>query len=178
MRTTRIAPVVYTAGPIAGCTWDEAVDWRTWANDQLPECDVRSPMRGKEFLKELKRTIPSGGDALQSHALATDAVDAAISSQHAIVVRDHWDVKLADVLLVNMLPSLALGKASIGTSFELAWAWKYQKPAVVAMQETGNPCDHPFVREAAYIIVPSLEGAIGVVRQILNLPLQPQEPTS
>lgn len=167
-------PIVYTAGPIAGCTWDEAVDWRAWVAPQLPECDVRSPMRGKEFLRELKCIIPGGGDKVQSDELAVEAVDAAISSQHAIVVRDHWDVQNADVVLVNLLPSLELGKASIGTSFELAWCWKYQKPAVVVMQHEGNPNDHPFVREAAYIVVPTLDASIAVVRQLLNLPLRPR----
>ena len=166
-------PVIYTAGPIAGCTWDEAVDWRAWAATQFPECDVRSPMRGKAFLKELQRTIPDGGDTVQSHELATAAVDAAVSSQHAIVVRDAWDVNMADVLLVNLLPSKGLGKASIGTSFELAWAWKAQKPAVVVMQEEGNPNSHPFIREAAYVIVPALGQAIFVIRQLLNLPPNP-----
>lgn len=166
---------VYTAGPIAGCTWDEAVDWRAWAARRLPECDVRSPMRGKEFLAELKRTIPGGGDSVQSHELATAAVDSAVSSPHAIVVRDAWDVNLADVLLVNLLPSKDLGKASIGTAFELAWAWKAQKPAVVVMQDEGNPNSHPFIREAAYVIVPELEAAIFVVRQLLNLPPVPEE---
>lgn len=167
-------PIIYLAGPIAGCTWDEAVDWRWWASRQFPECDVRSPMRGKEFLKELKGTIPSTGDKLQSDMLAVDAVDAAIASQHAIVVRDHWDVHNADVILVNLLPSLELGRASIGTAFELAWCWKYQKPAVVVMQDEGNPNDHLFVREAAYIVVPTLDASIAVIRQLLNLPLKPR----
>jgi len=167
-------PIVYTAGPIAGCTWDEAVDWRAWVTPQLPECDVRSPMRGKELLRELKCITPGGGDKVQSDELAVEAVAAAISSQHAIVVRDHWDVQNADVVIVNLLPSLDLGKASIGTAFELAWCWKYQKPAVVVMQDEGNPNDHPFVREAAYIVVPTLEPSIAVVRQLLNLPPVPK----
>lgn len=166
---------VYLAGPIAGCTWDEAVDWRSWATQMLPECDTRSPMRGKEFLRELDQTIPAGGDDVQSNELAKEAVDAAVSTQHAIVVRDHWDVNTADVLLVNLLPSMALQKSSIGTAFELAWAWKYQKPAVVVMQDIGNPNSHPFVREAAYIVVPQLESAIAVVRQLLNLSPTPEE---
>ena len=175
MTSTNI-PVVYAAGPIAGCTWDEAVDWRDWAKSQLPEVDFRSPMRGKEFLKELERTIPTGGEAVQSHHLATAAVDAAISSPHAIVVRDAWDVALANVLLVNLLPSTALGKSSIGTMFELAWTWKAQKPAVVVMEEGDiNPNSHPFVREAAYVVVPTLIAAVPVVRQLLNLPPTPEE---
>lgn len=159
---------VYTAGPIAGCKWDKAVDWRHWVARQLPECDVRSPMRGKEFLKELEDTIITS-QPNQYAEIAQKAVDAAVSSQHAIVTRDHWDVATADILLVNLLPSVEVGAASIGTCFELAWAWYFKKPAVVAMQP-GNPNNHPFVHEAAYIVVETLEEAIFVARQLLNLP--------
>lgn len=169
-------PVVYLAGPISGCTWDEAIDWRTWAATQLPECDVRSPMRGKEFLANLKDIPLSSEHCLaKDPELALTGVEAAVSSQHGIAIRDHWDVKTADVLLVNLLPSVDVGKSSIGTCFELAWTYENQKPAVVAMQGEGNPNDNIFVREAAYVVVPRLESAIAVVRQLLNLPPVPEE---
>jgi hypothetical protein len=133
-------------------------------------------MRGKEFLAHL-REMPLTSD----HCLAKDpelaltGAEAAINSQHGIVVRDYWDVSQADVLLVNLLPSVDVGKASVGTCFELAWAYASHKPAVVAMQGEGNPTDHPFVREAAYITVPRIESAIAVVRQLLNLPPVPED---
>lgn len=169
-------PVVYLAGPIAGCSWDAAIDWRVWAATQLPECDARSPMRGKEFLAHLKEMPLTSDHCLaKDPELALTGVEAAVSSQHGIVVRDYWDVQLADVLLVNLLPSVDVGKASVGTCFELAWAYAYHKPAVVAMQGEGSPNDHPFVREAAYVVVPRLESAIAVVRQLLNLPPVPEE---
>lgn len=163
---------VYTAGPIAGCDWDGAVDWRNWVEEQLPECDVRSPMRGKDFLKRMHH-MPDGQDFKKGvlEKKAKTNIDAAISSQHAIVVRDHWDVTKADILFVNLLASKELELASIGTSFELAWAWEAQKPAIVVMQAKGNPNDHPFIREAAYAVVESLEEAVFISRQLLNLPL-------
>ncbi len=169
------APVVYLAGPIAGCTFDAAIDWRHWVEEQLPECDVRSPMRGKEFLKQLQGPEVITSQPNQYAELAKRAVDAAVSSQHAIVVRDHWDVQQADVIVVNLLPSLDIGTASIGTSFELAWAWMFNKPAIVAMQDEGNPNNHPFVREAAYLVLPTLEEVMYVARQLLNLPVVPEE---
>lgn len=168
----RNQPIIYLAGPIAGCTFDEAVDWRDYVKDQFPECDVRSPMRGKEFLKSLqgkKNIITSQPE--QYARIAEKAVDAAVSSQHAIVVRDYWDVSQADIIIVNLLPSLEIGTPSVGTCFELAWAWKLQKPAIVAMQDEGNPNNHPFVREAAYIVQPTLEEVVAVARTLLNLEL-------
>ncbi len=166
---------VYTAGPIAGCDWNGAVDWRNWVEEKLPECDVLSPMRGKEFLKELESLPKDNEEFSEALSIAKRGVDAAVSSQHSIVVRDHWDVSNADILIVNLLPSKELGIPSIGTCFELAWAWKYQKPAVVAMQSEGNPNEHVFVQEAAYLIVETLEEAVFVSRQLLNLPLIPEK---
>lgn len=163
-------PSIYLAGPIAGLPWADATDWREWVRDQNPDCEIKSPMRGKDFLREIDH-IPEGSAKLQAPDLAKRGIDASVSSQHAIVVRDHWDVSSADILMVNLLPAMDTGVASIGTCFELAWAWKYQKPAIVAMQEEHNPNDHPFVREAAYVVVPTLEEMNAVARTLLNLPL-------
>lgn len=146
-------PVVYISGPIAGCTWDEATSWRNQIVDLLPECDVRNPMRGKEFLKWQKQ-MPHTAD------------DTPISSQRAIVMRDHWDVKNSNVLIVNLGDAK---QVSIGTCFELAWAWSYRIPAILIMED-GNPNDHPFIREASYVQVNSLSEAIKTTRQLLNLP--------
>lgn len=161
--------VVYVAGPMAGCTYEEADNWREYTRGLLPECDVRSPMRGKNFLRDLK-SIPNGQDERQSSDLAIEAVDRAVSSQHAIVVRDHWDVTQADVVIANLKKATT---PSIGTCFELAWCWEQQKPVIVVM-DAGSPNDHPFVREAAYIVVSTLNEAVMVTRQLLNLEVYPE----
>ncbi len=150
-------PVVYTAGPIAGCSWDATVDWREYVQKMLEQwCDVRSPMRGKEFLK-----------ARAAMPLTAEEVSP-VSSQHAIVIRDYNDVQQADALIVNLLPSADISKASIGTAFELAWCYAAHTPAVVVMNED-NPNWHPFVLEAAYVVVPTLLEGVDIVRQVLNL---------
>jgi len=127
-------------------------------------------MRGADFLKKLDN-LGAGADHMSAvQTVAHTAIEKAVVSQHAIVHRDIWDVKSADLLLVNLLPSMETGIASIGTCFELAWAYMLHKPAVVAMQFC-NPNDHPFPREAAYVVVDTLEEAVAVVRyQLLNLP--------
>jgi hypothetical protein len=163
-------PLVYVAGPIAGCTWEETVEWRDHIKARLPECRILTPMRGKDFLRTMS-AMPLTSKYIGENTPMSE-VEEVISNQHAIVVRDHWDVKRCDVLFVNLLPSLATGKASIGTCFELAWAWKYQKPAIVVMNE-GNPNDHPFVQEAAYAVVPTTARAIAITRILLDL--QPNE---
>lgn len=143
-------PIVYLAGPILGQTYEGATNWREEAIQALPECDVRSPMRGKEFLRTLP-TMPK--------------TDEGIASQHSIVLRDHWDVRTATALLVNLRGA---DRISVGTCFELAWAIAYRIPAIVIMDEE-RMHDHPFVREAAYIVVDTMEEALIYVRQVLNL---------
>ncbi len=162
-----VKPTVYVAGPIAGCTWEETVEWRDSIQAKLPECHILTPMRGKEFLQAMS-AMPLTSASIATNVAMTETEEV-VSSQHSIVVRDHWDVSRCDVLFVNLLPSLTTDKASIGTCFELAWAWKYQKPAVVVMND-GNPNDHPFVREAAYAVVPTTARAIIVTRTLLDLP--------
>lgn len=158
-------PIIYLAGPIAGLTYNESTDWREWFEESLPQCDVRSPMRGKQFLEHLRRTIPEGNEAQQAHEYAIDAVDRAVSMPQAIVRRDHWDVHEADILVVNLHGAKTV---SIGTMYELAWAYHAHKPAIVIMEEEGNPNDHPFTRLAAYIVVQSLDQARNVVNTLLN----------
>lgn len=161
-------PTVYVAGPIAGCTWEETVAWRDGIVTALPECHILTPMRGKEFLSVMSK-MPMTSANVDATRVDMTETEKVISTQHSIIVRDHWDVQSCDVLFVNLLPSLATGKASIGTCFELAWAWKYQKPAVVVMND-GNPNDHPFVREAAYAVVPTRARGIALTRILLDLP--------
>ena len=150
-------PVVYTAGPIAGCTWDDTIDWRVYVAKLMgPAVDVRSPMRGKEFLEGQAAMPLTAGDG---HPIA---------AQHAIVIRDHHDVAQSAVIIANLLPSVEINKASIGTAFELAWAYEFKIPVVVVMKEP-NPNWHPFILEAAYVVVPDLNEAIVLALQVLNL---------
>ncbi len=161
-------PTVYVAGPIAGCTWEETVEWRDHIVEALPECHIVTPMRGKDFLHAMSEMPLTSASVAPNVGMSE--LEGVISSQHSIVVRDHWDVSRCDVLFVNLLPSLSTGKASIGTCFELAWAWKSQKPAIVVMEDEGNPNDHPFVRETAYAVVPTTAMAIAITRILLDLP--------
>ena len=149
-------PIVYAAGPIAGQSYEGAIEWRFQLQELLMECDVRSPMRGKESLKN-RATMP--------YVVEPDQSNHGVDTQHAIVIRDHWDVQNCDILVVNFAPAT---KVSVGSCFELAWALAYRKPAVVIMGENGLH-DHPFIQEAAYVVVPDLETVALIVRQLLNL---------
>jgi len=154
-------PLVYLAGPIAGCTYGEAVDWRGVAmvGLALREVEALNPMRAKD-------------------ALASSYVDRIGNSFHAykhmgpfytakgIMTRDHTDVLRADALLVNLLGT---ARPSLGTVMELAWAYAYRKPAVVVIERENNPHDnHPMIHEAIGFRVETLEEGIDAVATILG----------
>ena len=152
-------PLVYLAGGIAGLTGSEATDWRRTAHDMLASRSIETldPMRAKQALSAQYR-------------ISTDFHDyeknGAFFKSRGIMTRDFNDVKRCDALLVNLL---GLQKPSLGTIMELAWAYTFQKPAVVAIEATGNPHDnHPMIHEAMPFRVATLDEAIDAVAVILN----------
>jgi nucleoside 2-deoxyribosyltransferase len=152
-------PIVYLAGAIAGLSGREATDWRLTANYalQVRNIDVLDPMRAKQKLWEQSRISTDFRDYEQAGAFFTS---------RGIMTRDFNDVKRCDALLVNLL---GLAKPSLGTIMELAWAYALQKPAVVAIEATGNPHDgHPMIFEAIPFRVETLDEAIDAVAVILG----------
>jgi nucleoside 2-deoxyribosyltransferase len=152
-------PIVYLAGAIAGCTGADATDWRIAAGRALSQRDVETldPMRAKAALS---------GQAKISTNFNDYAHNGAFFTSRGIMVRDSTDVRRCDALLVNLL---GLQKPSLGTIMELAWAYILNKPAVVAIERTGNPHDnHPMIHEAMPFRVETLDEAIDAVAVILG----------
>ena len=148
-------PKVYLAGPIAGCSWDEAMDWRKYARTFLHGCEVVSPLRCEGYL--------TGVEKMPSTTKAWDALSKPTSNAHAITVRSHWDSVKADVVLANFGGA---NTVSLGSCFELAWAWEARVPCIVVIDDLH---DHPFVRETAYVVVGSLTEAIDSTLKLLTL---------
>ncbi|KKM03889.1 hypothetical protein LCGC14_1769930, partial [marine sediment metagenome] len=117
-------PKVYLAGPIAGCSWDEATDWRIHAQDFLYDCEVVNPLRCEEYLE--------GSKKLPSTNAEWTALSKPTSNAHAITVRSHWDAVRADVVLANFIGAKSV---SLGSCFELAWAWGAGIPCVVVLDD-------------------------------------------
>jgi nucleoside 2-deoxyribosyltransferase len=136
---------IYLAGPIAGCTYKGATDWRKKFAERALELgyNVYSPMRGKEFLSRIRR-------------LRTHGYDNPTSTDKALVRRDSFDVERADVVLANLLGA---ERVSIGTMFELAWGYMLGKFVLVVMAHDDKLHSHAFVEQSASVIVESLEDA-------------------
>jgi nucleoside 2-deoxyribosyltransferase len=155
-------PLVYLAGAIAGMQYDGATDWRFQASNLLRTRGVETlnPMRAKSVL--------GGGDG--AARIGTDFHDyerfGAFFTSKGIMTRDFNDVKRCDAMLVNLL---GLSKPSLGTVMELGWAFALQKPAIVAIEASGNPHDnHPMIHEAMPFRVTTLDEAIDAVATLLN----------
>ena len=145
-------PLIYLAGPITGCSYNQATDWRE-AFPKLVGDSVKclSPMRGKAYLSG----IPS---------LKADYEDL-LAGQKGIFCRDRFDVHRCDCIIVNLLGAK---QVSIGTMFELAWASTRRIPIILIIESENNIHAHPFVREACNFRVTTLDEAAETVRLILG----------
>ena len=145
---------VYLCGPIIGLTFDDCARYYQNVAALLPPWVVPiSPMRGKPYLK--------------NHGTILDAYPeyGPLGTQKGIVGRDFFDVRRADIVLANFLGAT---RPSIGSMFEIAWAFQLRKPVVVAMEATGNPHDHAFVREACDFRVQTIEQACRTIVQVVT----------
>lgn len=149
---------VYLSGPISGLDFETAIGWTDYAKNRLDDlsiveiCGYR-PLRGKKFLKDDKEKLSAMGYEHNP-----------ISTPQGIVGRDRYDVMSADAILVNVLGAK---EKSIGTIFEVAWAFLLQKPVVLVMEKEGNCHQHAFMCQACTYWVHDLDYGIELVRQIL-----------
>lgn len=149
--------LVYLAGPMSGHSGGYC-SWRTKEFEQYRRKDVVAldPMRGKDFLKD--------ASSIETH------YDHILGTPQFIIERDHNDVKICDLVFVNLLGAK---RVSIGTMVELGWAMAYRKPIILVMEAMGNIHDHPMVTQTfhAHRAYDLLTG-IG----LLNLYLPSMEP--
>ncbi len=152
--------LVYLAGGIAGLSGPKAIDWREYAKTQLnlSGLDVRDPMRAKKVML---------GEQSISRSFHDYKTRGPFFTSRGIMTRDFNDVKQASCLLVNLLGSRT---PSLGTIMELAWAYALQIPAVVCIEDEGNPHDnHPMIHEAMPFRVTTLDDGIEAVITILEV---------
>ena len=168
---------IYLCGPMTENTPEQADGWRQEAEKQLRSAGFRvsSPMRNKGMLSKGERMgmkYEKYGDVPELRA-------------QAIFARDQFDVRQADALLANMTE---VGRAyrysrpyyknevadvpipSIGSDFEIAWAYILNKPVILVAPD-GNPyAEHPFLLGAANIIrFDTLQQGLDWIKMNLNI---------
>ena len=181
-------PLVYVAGAIAGQSFGGATIWRDRVETALPECEILTPMRGKDYLQQFK-TMPltsaelvvggasgaiGSADEAREAGFKVTNLDAAISSTRAIHRRDTWDLERCDLVLANFLSADEADKVSIGTSCEVYLTAYLRKPVVMILTP-GGIHDHPFITGSAWVVVETPEEGIHAVRIALNLPMLPPQ---
>lgn len=166
---------VYLAGPITGLAYGASVDWRDEAKQFLSDLsDGRvegySPMRSKGDLGISRETVIM--DAYEGNIL---------SCERGIMSRDFNDCQTMDAILVNLLG--ATQRVSIGTVMEIAWAYAFRKPVILAIEpkdsiEVGfngasgeifgsNIHEHAMIREAVGFRTDNLQQAIQTCVKVL-----------
>jgi nucleoside 2-deoxyribosyltransferase len=139
---------VYLAGTIT--TEDPYfTEWRAKASEYLRANGIipLSPMAKKEL-----NTSNDGG------------ITSSIPNS-AVFMRDHAMVKSAHILLVNLkvkgYSGIPIKKPLIGSFFEMAWAWQYQKPIIAVVEEDNYLYqNHPFITETITHKFSTLEEAL------------------
>jgi nucleoside 2-deoxyribosyltransferase len=145
---------VYLAGPISGLSYDEASNRikrvRYELERDLGNVLVLHPLTAKGYLRNELNLAPNG----YKYPPSTD---------HAIVERDMWMVKQADIVLCNLCGAKTI---SIGSVAELAWAHMLGKHTVVAM-EPENLHQHAFVLQMADVVFPQEKEAIQYCQNLI-----------
>ena len=111
---------VYLAGPITGCTNEEAIDWRE-------EFGTRLRSLGYQDVNPL-RCEPITGETYQPQY-----DDIQFGTPEAIAAKNYVDVERSDVVL-GYLPKAhteAVGYPSVGTLAELNWAVEKRKTRIL-----------------------------------------------
>ncbi len=154
--STRIRQqVAYLVGPITGCAYGGCTDWRDAVKKELEATGIYhclTPMRGKKHLEKSKDISPLGNESVPG------------STSRDILRRDNYDCTRADVLFVNLIGATII---SIGSMFEIAWAYDHKRYVVLCMEE-GNIHEHIFPREACSIRFPTLGDGVKYMKEVLN----------
>ena|SRR3990167_2407105 len=152
---------LYLSGPLAGISYDEAVDWRKYVASKLASDIVTlSPMRGKSYLSKEKTLVNYKYE------------NSILSNSRAITTRDRNDVMNCDMVLVNFLGAKTI---SIGSVIEIGWADSFRKPVVMVANRflsdrssIRNIHEHPIIDEIVGFRTDNLDDAINVVNCVLS----------
>jgi len=156
---------VYLAGPIAGCSFKQATDWREAVSASfLPGIAGVSPMRLKDWTKRVRKIR-----SVDQYEKVATAEEYLISGEsHAICARDRSDVKTADMIFAYLPKELNDQRHSWGTGHELGWANAWNKPIVLVSTDK-SLIVHPLIRESVGWIVPTLELGVDIVNSVLGV---------
>lgn len=145
---------VYIAGPISGLSYDEVVQrYKCQVHDfESMGYSVLFPLLGKGYLRN-ETTFKATG------------YKTPVSTNRAIVSRDHWMVKQSDILFADF--TQGHDRVSIGTISEIAWGFELGKHIVIVLPDD-NIHHHAFVTDQANIVFKTTDHAMDYFMDFMN----------
>lgn len=154
----RFLRFVYLAGPIAGCTEDEAKDWRTLISRKfLPGIIGVSPLRCEPSV-----------DGRYDIREGSQQKDPRFGSDKAIASKNTFDTLNCDLVLAYLPKEMNDRRPSYGTICEVAWA-KVAGKQVLLVTDDPYLQAHPVVQDCVAWNLTTLDEAVEVVNGILEV---------
>ena len=141
---------IYLAGPIAGCTQEEANEWREYVRSMLPHAIVGiSPLRCEPLKEGMTYTEEGASPKMWS-------------DPRAIATKNWLDTESCDLVLAYLPKELNEKRPSYGTVIEIGWAIGLRKPLIVVSDDK-QLMDHPLIKHNASWRLDSLDDAVEVI---------------
>ena len=141
---------IYLAGPIAGCTQEEANEWREYVRSMLPHAIVGiSPLRCEPLKEGMTYTEEGASPKMWS-------------DPRAIATKNWLDTESCDLVLAYLPKELNEKRPSYGTVIEIGWAIGLRKPLIVVSDDK-YLMEHPLIKHNASWRLDNLEDATEVI---------------
>lgn len=135
---------IYLVGFISGEHMKECVEWRKKIVMHYRALDwdiiFLDPLNGKDL------------ESIDKEGLNSNI------PQKAFLHRDYKCVTEADLIIANM-NTFGSTRPSIGSIYEMAWAWVLRKPLILITKDSIYK-DHPFTKDTYSVVVESVEELI------------------
>jgi len=154
---------IYLAGPIAGCTQEEATEWRDHICTFFPYGIVGiSPLRCEPLKDGMTYTEPG-------------ATEKKWSDPRAIATKNWLDTESCDLVLAYLPKALNERRPSYGTTIEIGWAIGLRKPLIV-VSDDDYLMNHPLIKHNASWRFDNLEDAADVIVGLFSDYVSPKSP--
>ena len=155
---------IYLAGPIAGCTQEEATEWRDHICTFFPYGIVGiSPLRCEPLKDGMTYTEPG-------------ATEKKWSDPRAIATKNWLDTESCDLVLAYLPKALNERRPSYGTTIEIGWAIGLRKPLIV-VSDDDYLMNHPLIKHNASWRFDNLEDAADVIVGLFSDYVSPKSQT-